>query len=46
MYDKRVSPDVAVKVDYFYDELVKILAENQVATLGAECPGPVILVRQ
>ncbi len=46
MYDKRVSPDVAAKVDYFYDELVKILAENQVATLGAECPGPVILTRQ
>ena len=46
MYDKRVSPDVAAKVDYFYDELVKILAENQVALLGAECPGPVILARQ
>jgi hypothetical protein len=46
MYDKRVSPDVAAKVDYFYDELVKILAENQVAALGAECPGPVILARQ
>lgn len=46
MYDRRVSPDVAAKVDYFYDELVKILAENQVAALGAECPGPVILARQ
>jgi hypothetical protein len=46
MYDKRVSPDVASKVDYFYDELVKILTENQVAALGAACPGPVILVRQ
>ena len=46
MYDKRVSPDVAAKVDYFYDELVKILAENQVAALGTECPGPVILARQ
>ena len=46
MYDKRVSPEVAAKVDYFYDELVKILAENQVGTLGTECPGPVILARQ
>jgi hypothetical protein len=46
MYDKRVSPDVSAKVDYFYDELVKILAENQVAALGTQCPGPVILARQ
>ncbi|MFN8006057.1 MAG: hypothetical protein U0V70_03305 [Terriglobia bacterium] len=45
MYDKRVSPDVAAKVDYFHDELVKILAENEPSSLGAECPGPVILAR-
>ena len=43
MYDKRVSPEVASKVDYFYEELVRVLAENQVQTLGRDCPGPAIL---
>ncbi len=43
MYEKRVAPEVASKVDYFYEELVRILAENQVQTLGRDCPGPVIL---
>jgi hypothetical protein len=43
MYEKRVSPSVAAKVDYFYDELVRILADNQVAALGADCPGPALL---
>lgn len=45
MYEKRVSPSVATKVDYFYDELVRILADNQVGALGADCPGPVLLSR-
>ena len=43
MYEKRVSPIVASKIDYFYDELVRILAENQVGLLGADCPGPMLL---
>ncbi len=42
MYEKRVSPNVAAKVDYFYDELVKILSDNQVSALGADCPGPAL----
>ena len=42
MYEKRVSPSVASQVDYFYDELVRLLADNQVSALGAECPGPVV----
>ncbi len=42
MYDKRVSPSVAARVDYFYDELVRILADNQVSALGKGCPGPAI----
>lgn len=42
MYEKRVSANVASKVDYFYEELVKILADNQVSALGADCPGPAI----
>jgi len=43
VYDKRVSPAVATKFDYFYDELVQTLAEGDVAKLGANCPGPVML---
>jgi hypothetical protein len=42
MYDKRVAPEVAARVDYFYDELVRILADSQVHALGRNCPGPVI----
>ena len=42
MYDKRVSPSVAGQVDYFYDELVRLLADNQVSALGPECPGPAV----
>jgi len=42
MYEKRVSPSVASQVDYFYEELVRLLADNQVSALGPECPGPVV----
>ncbi|MBS1787415.1 MAG: hypothetical protein JST85_06825 [Acidobacteria bacterium] len=42
VYDKRVSPAVADKFDYFYDELVQTLAESDAAKLGANCPGPVV----
>jgi hypothetical protein len=40
VYDKRVSPAVAAKFDYFYDELVQTLAEGDPAKLGESCPGP------
>ncbi|HWO00341.1 MAG TPA: hypothetical protein VNS63_13850 [Blastocatellia bacterium] len=40
MYEKRVTPAVAQKVDYFYDELVKTLAEGDVGKLGSDSPGP------
>ncbi len=43
MYDKRVSPIVAAKFDYFYDELVSSLAEGDPSRLGADCPGPVLI---
>jgi hypothetical protein len=43
MYEKRVSPSVATRTDYFYDEVVRILGDNQVSSLGADCPGPVLL---
>jgi hypothetical protein len=45
MYEKRASPNVAAKVDYFYGELVKILADNHVEALGKDFPGPVLLTR-
>jgi len=45
MYEKRASPNVAAKVDYFYGELVKILADNHAEALGKDCPGPVLLTR-
>lgn len=40
MYEKRVSPAVAAKFDYFYDELVNTLAEGVAAKLGSDYPGP------
>jgi hypothetical protein len=43
VYDKRVSPAVAARFDYFYDELVQTLAEGDPAKLGRSCPGPVVL---
>jgi len=43
VYDKRVSPAVAARFDYFYDELVQTLAEGDPAKLGKNCPGPVVL---
>jgi hypothetical protein len=42
MYEKRVSPLVAVKFDYFYDELVHTLGEGDSAKLGQNCPGPTV----
>jgi hypothetical protein len=45
MYEKRVAPSIAGQVDYFYDEMVRLLADNQVSALGADCPGPVLSAR-
>lgn len=39
MYDKRVSPQVAAKFDYFHYELVNTLAEGDERKLGADYPG-------
>jgi hypothetical protein len=36
VYDKRVSPLVAAKVDYFHEELVKTLAGGDASKLGPE----------
>jgi hypothetical protein len=40
MYEKRISPIVARKIDYFHDEIVRILGDNDFSTLGSDYPGP------
>ncbi|HKP85747.1 MAG TPA: hypothetical protein VJZ26_06610 [Blastocatellia bacterium] len=44
MYEKRVTPSVAAKFDYFYDELVNTLAEGDASKLGSDHPGPSVAV--
>ncbi len=39
-YEKRFAHTVAKQFDYFYDELVKTLAENDSTLLGSGYPGP------
>jgi hypothetical protein len=40
MYEKRVSPHVSQKIDYFHDEIIRILGDNDPSTLGSDYPGP------
>ncbi len=40
MYQKRVDPVVAGKVDYFHEEIVRILGEGDPAKMGDGYPGP------
>ena len=40
MYENRVSPVVSQKFDYFHNEIVRILGENDPSTLGSDYPGP------
>jgi hypothetical protein len=40
MYEKRVSPNVARKTDYFHDEIIRILGDNDPSALGIDYPGP------
>jgi hypothetical protein len=40
MYEKRVSPNVSRKIDYFHDEVIRILGDNDRSTLGSDYPGP------
>ena len=42
MYDKRVSPQVASKFDYFHYELVNTLAEGDELALGTDYPGATV----
>jgi hypothetical protein len=39
MYEKRVPPVVSRRFDYFNDEVVRILAENDPARMGSDYPG-------
>ncbi|HVB28532.1 MAG TPA: hypothetical protein VNG91_01855, partial [Terriglobia bacterium] len=39
-YEKRFAHTVAKQVDYFHEELVKTLAENDPMLLGSGYPGP------
>ena len=40
MYEKRVSARVSKKIDYFHDEIIRILGDNDPSTLGSDYPGP------
>jgi hypothetical protein len=40
MYEKRVPPTVSRKIDYFHDEIIRILGDNDPSTLGSDYPGP------
>lgn len=40
MYDKRVPASVSRTIDYFNEELVRILGDSDPSTLGSEYPGP------
>ena len=39
MYEKRVSPAVSKKIDYFHDEIIRILGDNDSSALGSDYPG-------
>jgi hypothetical protein len=40
MYEKRISPIVSRKIDYFHDEIIRILGDNDPSSLGSDYPGP------
>ena len=42
MYDKRISPPVAARYDYFQQELVNTLAEGDPKKLGLNYPRAVV----
>ena len=39
-YEKRFGKTVGKQVDYFHEELVRILANNDLSILGSDYPGP------
>ena len=41
-YEKRFARTVAKEVDYFHEELVRTLAQNDPVLLGSGYPGPTV----
>ena len=42
MYERRVAPTVAEKIDYLHEEFVSILANGDAGVFGEGYPGPII----
>jgi DNA replication initiation complex subunit (GINS family) len=40
MFEQRFGKSVGKQFDYFHDELVRTLAENDPSLLGSDYPGP------
>jgi hypothetical protein len=45
MYNKQVHPQVALRYDYFHNELVNTLAERYASKLGHGYPGETIILK-
>jgi len=42
IYEKRVAPEVAQKIDYLHEEFVRILGNGDAGAFGADYPGPIL----
>jgi len=42
MYEKRVHPEIAKVSDHFHEELIRILAREDLNLMGQNYPGPVV----
>lgn len=40
MYEQRISQSMTHKFDYFHDEMIRILGDNDPSSLGSDYPGP------
>jgi len=46
MYEKRVAPTVAQKIDYLHEEFVRILGNGDAGVFGNDYPGPILSGKQ
>ena len=46
MYEKRVAPTVAQKIDYLHEEFVRILGNGDAGVFGSDYPGPILSGKQ
>jgi len=46
MYEKRVAPAVAQKIDYLHEEFVRILGNGDAGVFGNDYPGPILFKKQ